>query len=125
MTAGALFPAWAFDCPRICKTVFTRDEDPMRKTPGVFTIRSSVEDTLAARRLSCVNATTETGTDWRRSSVRRAVTTMSSKQEFKGACFTSTVDGSRLDAAAAVCAADCDGQAINAIPAIDKTESPG
>src|SRR3546814_3311268 len=77
----------------------------MRKTPGVFTIRSSVEDTLAARRLSCVNATTETGTDWRRSSVRRAVTTMSSKPEFKGACFTSTVDGSRLAAAAAFCAA--------------------
>src|SRR3546814_17045030 len=94
----------------------------MRKTPGVFTIRSSVEDTLAARRLSCVNATTKTGTDWRRSSVRRAVTTMSSKPEFKGACFTSTVDGSRLAAAAAFCAAPCAGKAITALAATDTTD---
>src|SRR3546814_7544155 len=70
-------------------------------------------------------ATTETGTYWGLSSVRRAVTTMSSKPEFKGACLTSTVDGSRLAAAAAFCAAACDGKAITAIAAIDTTDSLG
>src|SRR3546814_1198388 len=89
----------------------------MRKTPGVFTIRSSVADTLAARRLSCVNATTETGKDWRRSSVRRPVTPKSSNPELKGACFISTVHGSRLAAAPAFCPASCDGKAQHTIPA--------
>src|SRR5690606_37909465 len=78
MTAAALLPANAFDCPRIEKFVFSRPPDPARNTPGVFTNKSCVSRIDAWRSVSALNAVTETGVDCRLSDTRRAVTTMSS-----------------------------------------------